>query len=143
MTTTKNNQVLLFEGAGMSNTGGNDVTNCRLRTRIKNNADRVIYLEITGHPRSKYSPAYAGNYEVCGHVSHCFYDDREEDARKNYSKDLCYVEHLNYEYSQKEILPLVNKHLDCSFTAMRIEEEGVRVHDTAEPLCVSTAVKIT
>ena len=129
-------KTLVFEGAGCSNTGGNDVTNCRLRTRIENNKGRIIYLEIGGHETHKYSPGYMKNYTIAGHVGHCFYGDRREDARKNYSPGLCEIEHYCYEYTQKNIIDFVNKKLDCSFDNMMISDI-VRVHDTEKPLCLS------
>ena len=42
-------KTLIFEGAGWSEADtskGTDVTNCRIRTRIRNNEGRVIYLEM-------------------------------------------------------------------------------------------------
>ena len=130
----KTMKTLVFEGAGCSNTGGNDVTNCRLRTRIKNKAGRVIYLEIGGHETHKYSPTFMKHYTIGGSVTHCFYDDRAEDARKNYSPELYKLERFNYEYTQENILKFVNDKLMGDFNNMRISDT-IRVHDTEKPLC--------
>jgi hypothetical protein len=132
-------KTLVFEGAGMSNTGGNDVTNCRLRTRIQNNNGRIIYLEIGGHKTSKYTPKDYQRYNVLGYVDFCFYNDKEADAKSNYSPELTHITHLHYEYTQRNIIDLVNTNLNCSFDNMEIKDDGLYVHDTEKPLCCSAA----
>ena len=45
-------KTLVFEGAGWAGADTSkrtDVTNCRIRTRIKNREGRIIYLEMLGH----------------------------------------------------------------------------------------------
>lgn len=126
-------KTLHFEAAGMSGTQRNDVSNCRLRTRIKNKKGRLIYLEIGGHEVSNRAPSPMQKYNILGRVDHCFYDDIEEDAKRNYSKNLVHIEHFNFEYTLSNILKLVNDNLECDFDNLLIDE-SLRVHDTDEAL---------
>ena len=127
-------KTLRFETAGMSGTNKADVENCRLRTRIENNKGRLIYLEIGGMERSKYSVNKV--FDNHGRVDHCFYSDIAEDLKRNYSKELAPIQHLDYEYNRANILKLVNEKLDCSFDNIEVSED-LRVHDTDKALCSS------
>ena len=124
-------KVLKFEGAGCVPRG--NVSNCRLRTRIKNKANRIIYLELTGAEDSKYMPR-AGKFKNHGFVDHCFYADRAKDKRDNFSLELKYIERLNFEYTLEEILRLVNEKLNCNFDTVLVDD-NLNVHNTNQPLC--------
>ena len=117
---------LLFEGAGWEKAESNDVGNCRIRTRIKNNEGRVIYLEMGTCNRQ-------GNFLQI-HISHCF---DVKDQESNHTKDLCQFEGVQYhKYTKANILQFVNRELNCSFDEMEvINDNSIRVHDTKNPLC--------
>lgn len=122
-------KTLILEGAGIDwkETG----LNHRIRTRIKNNAGRIIYFEMTGSEQSKYN---SNPWAYTGFVSHCFFDDVAEDAKNNYSKELVKIEHEKCEYTKEGILKFINKHLNCDFDDLSIKDD-VSVHETKEALC--------
>lgn len=127
-------KVLIFEGAGCVERG--DVENCRIRTRIRNNDGRLIYLEMGGNEfTGKNIPQWAKGFKYTGRIDHLFYDDASWDASRNYSTSLSAIARINFEYNKKTILNLVNVELNCSFTDIKIENEGIRVFDTKEALC--------
>lgn len=135
-------KTLIFEGAGMEGADSSilsGVGNCRIRTRIRNNNGRVIYLEMGGiifDKKSKYTPEYAKPFDFFGSVDFCFYDDAKWDARRNYSKELKEIERKYFEYNKETILKFVNDNLNCSFDKIEvINDNSVLVHDTKEPLC--------
>jgi hypothetical protein len=126
-------KTLIFEGAGCTGTKKNDVDNCRIRTRLMNRDGRIIYLELGGTETGKYTPPVLKQFTVSAHIDHCFYCDEKEDLQNNHSAELARVEKLHYEYTQKNIVEMVNKELNCDFDNMTISG-NVRVHDTTEPL---------
>lgn len=133
-------KTLIFEGAGWEKAESSiksGVGNCRIRTRIRNNKGRLIYLEMTGFLKSSNDKREILNGLSCvGHVSHCFYADSKWDSCRNYSEDLKEVEIGHFEYSKESILKLVNEKLDCSFDDMEVvNDNSVRVHDTEDHLC--------
>lgn len=136
-----NNNTLVFEGAGWD---GADISkesgvgNCRIRTRIRNNDGRLIYLEMTGiRFTGKQIPSWAKGFTFAGSVDHCFYCDSEWDERRGHSSELSHIgRKINFEYSKESILNFVNEYLKCSFNSLEVVNGGsIRVHDTKEPLC--------
>lgn len=133
-------KTLIFEGAGWEKAESSIVSgvgNCRIRTRIRNNEGRVIYLEMSGFIHSgNNKPQFAKGFSVVGHTSHCFYADSEWDSNRSCSENLSSKERGHFEYSKENILKWVNENLNCSFDNMEvINDNSVRVHDTKEPLC--------
>lgn len=122
---------LIFEGAGMDwkETG----LNHRIRTRIKNKEGRIIYFEMTGSEQSKYN---SNPWQYTGFVSHCFYSDRSEDLKRNYSKELFKIQHEKCEYTKEGILKFINNKLNCDFNDLIIKDD-IHVFDTEKELCSS------
>lgn len=133
-----NDNTLIFEGTGWDKAESSvksGVGNCRIRTRIRNNDGRLIYLEMTGHEVTKNSLKKYNGYNFVGNISHCFYADSQWDARRNYSSELSYIEGEHFEYNKESILKFVNEKLNCSFDNVEvINDNSVRVHDTYEQL---------
>ena len=126
---------LIFEGAGWEkSSSSSDVSNCRIRTRIRNNAGTVIYLEINGMERTKYTPR---KFPVSGYVMHCYSADcNESSIWRNLERN------SEFNYTAEGVLQWVNENLACSFDALRVVNDGsVQVHDTEQPLCESTEQK--
>ena len=135
-------KTLLFEGAGMSNTGGDDVKNCRIRTRIENNEGRIIYLEILGNETNKYTIKALKDFGVVGIIDACFYTDKEEDNKKNFSPELSHIRKNTsaspayFEYTKENLLKFVNKNLNCDFDEVIIDDD-LYVFDFSDtyPIC--------
>ena len=129
-------KTLIFEGAGWDKAEHNGVGNCRIRTRIRNNDGRVIYLEMGGTKFSgKVIPSWAKDFDFIGRIDSCFYDDAKWDKRSNHSKDLAKFEREHFEYTKENILAFVNEKLNCSFDTMEVINKGLYVHGTEDPLC--------
>lgn len=131
---------LIFEGAGWDDTSvTSGVGNCRIRTRLRNDVGRIIFLEMGGNVwRGKKVPDIAKGLNVYGYITACFYDDSEWDSRRNSSSGFNFAQ-LRFEYCPSEIVRIVNENLQCSFADMVVINDGsVRVHDTSEPLCASS-----
>jgi len=134
-------KTLIFEGAGWAGADtskATDVTNCRIRTRLRNNSGRVIYLEMgcCHFDNPKHAPAYAKNLNYATHIDHLFYCDSKWDDRRNFSRELQPLTNIHFEYNKENILKFVNEKLNCSFDDMIVYNNNeVRVHDTIEPLC--------
>lgn len=133
-------KTLIFEGAGWAGADTSketDVTNCRIRTRIRNNNGRVIYLEMGGCKfTGKYMPKYAEGLSIATHIDDIFYNDSKWDTRRNSSNELSKLTNTRFEYNKENILKFVNENLNCSFDAMEVFNDcSVRVHDITEPLC--------
>jgi hypothetical protein len=131
---------LIFEGAGWEKADSSiksGVGNCRIRTRIRNNSGRVIYLEMSGFIHSgNHKPHFAKGFDIVGHVSHCFYADSQWDSNRGHSDSLRDAERTHFEYNKETILKWVNNNLDCSFNDLQvINDNSICVHDTKEPLC--------
>lgn len=134
-------KTLIFEGAGWEKAESGVVSgvgNCRIRTKLRNNKGRLIYLELGGWIHSgKRVPDWAKNYKVVGYVIHCCYSDTIWDS--GHSEDLCNIEGMSFEYSKESILQFVNKYLECSFEDMKVINDGsVYVFGSSEPLCDSS-----
>jgi hypothetical protein len=139
------NKTLIFEGAGWAGADtskATDVTNCRIRTRIRNNAGRLIYLELGGtyfdKKQKHYIPKYADGLEYATHIDHLFYDDAKWDKKRNFSCSLSPLTNSHFEYNKVNIIKFVNEKLDCSFDDMEVINEGLYVFDTEQPICSST-----
>lgn len=133
-------KTLIFEGAGWEGADSSiqsGVGNCRIRTRIRNNEGRVIYLEMGGTIKSwNEKRDFAKGLTFIGRTDHCFYADSKWDSNRSYSEGLRDKEQGHFEYSKENILKFVNENLNCSFDFMEvINDNSVRVHDTKEPLC--------
>ena len=133
-------KTLIFEGAGWdgaSSSINSGVGNCRIRTRIRNNVGRVIYLEMGGFEVSKNDKReiYKG-LSIASHVDHCFYDDAKWDSNSGYSPELREITRGGFEYNKENIIKFVNEKLNCSFNELQvINDISVRVHNTEQPLC--------
>lgn len=130
-------KTLVFEGAGCLGTGTQEVPNCRIRTRIKNNEGRLIYLELGGVKfEGKKAPQSEKGFNISGRIDHVFYCDSYWDDKRNHSAGLDTAALKKpFEYDKKTILKLVNENLNCSFEDLAVINDGIRVHDTEEPLC--------
>jgi hypothetical protein len=134
-------KTLIFEGAGWKGADtskATDVTNCRIRTRLRNNGGRVIYLEMgcCHFENPKFTPEYAKGLNYATHIDHLFYCDSKWDNNRNYSRDLQPLANTYFEYNKENILKFVNEKLNCSFDDMIVYNNNeVRVHDTIDPLC--------
>lgn len=126
--------ILYFEGAGWEKVDSNDVGNIRIRTRIKNNNNRLIYIEITKSVKKGF------------YVDHCFYDDKIEDKINNHSIGLSKQMQRSYEkeYTKKNILDLINNNLNCTFKDLIVINNhdivllhNSKVHSTDKPLAIS------
>ena len=137
-------KTLIFEGAGWTDADtskATDVTNCRIRTRLRNNSGRVIYLEMgcCHFENPKYAPEYAKGLNYATHIDHLFYCDSKWDNRRNFSRELQPLTNIHFEYSKENILKFVNEKLNCSFDNMVVYNNNeVRVHNSEEPLCDSS-----
>jgi len=127
-----NKNTLIFDGAGSEMF---EVGNCRIRTRIRNNEGRLIYLEINGFQNTNRTPNYAKGLNIVGHVDSCFYADSTWDARSNNSSKLSHVTKNHFEYNKENILKLVNEELNCNFNSLEVVNKGLHVHSIKEPLC--------
>ena len=72
---------LIFEGAGWDTAENNGVGNCRIRTKFINNTGDEIYLELTGHASTQYSPPSMRLYDFPWHITHVF--NMKDERRKN------------------------------------------------------------
>ena len=136
----KNNKTLIFEGAEWADADtskATDVGNCRIRTRIRNNKGRVIYLEMLccNYNNSKTKPTWAKNLDYVTHIDFCFYEDAKWDKNMNFSKELAPLTKMHFEYNKDNILKFVNNYLDCSFDNMEVINEGLYVFRNDNPLC--------
>lgn len=134
-------KTLIFEGVGWADADtskATDVTNCRIRTKLRNNSGRVIYLEMTccHFENPKVMPEWAKGFDYGAYIDSIFYTDSNWDNRRNYSKELQPLTNIHFEYNKENILKFVNEKLNCSFDDMIVYNNNeVRVHDTIEPLC--------
>jgi hypothetical protein len=138
-------KTLIFEGAGCTGTGTTEVPNCRIRTRIRNNSGRLIYLEMGCchfDKKTRIIPKYAEGLEYATHIDFVHYDDAKWDKRRCHSEALRQFEHSHFEYNKENILKFVNENLNCSFDDLQvINDNSVRVFDTEQPLCDSSNEK--
>lgn len=124
------NNTLIFEGAGWEkSSSASDIGNCRIRTRIKNNEGEIIYLEMMGVEKQ----VRDGGPGLIGYISHCFVGTDCNESKSQYRK----LENNSLIWDAKHLLKWVNKNLNCSFNALDVQNDGVRVHDTKLPLCES------
>ena len=119
----KKNDKLLFEGAGWDKAEHNGVGNCRVRTRIKNLDGDLIYFECTSLKKHQ---------DFIGYVSHCF---NNKDEKSNYTRELKHIERLTFKYTGEGLLNFVNKHLNCDFKSVEVNNIDLRVHNTKLALC--------
>jgi len=133
-----NKKVLYFEGAGWEGADvsqNTDVTNCRIRTRIRNKEGRLIYLELGCCEVTKNSPKRYQGLKYATHFDSIFYDDASWDKRRNYSQNLSHLEKETFEYNKANILKFINDKLNCDFETMEvINDNSIGVHRTEEPL---------
>jgi len=130
------NKTLIFEGAGWENaSSASDIGNCRIRTRIKNNAGEIIYLEMSGREKSKYGKHEMDWPDFVGFVHYCHEGHDCNETKSRYRKLSL---HTRINWQAKYLLEWVNFNLNCSFDSLRVVNDGsIQVHDTKEPLCES------
>ena len=128
------NKPLIFEGAGWDKaSSASDIGNCRIRTRIKNNAGEIIYLEMSG--RERILPREKGCPEFMGFVHYCHEGHDCNETKSRYRKLSL---HTRINWQAKYLLEWVNENLNCSFDSLQVVNDGsVQVHETKEPLCFS------
>ncbi len=137
-------KTLIFEGAGWEGADiskATDVGNCRIRTRLRNNSGRVIYLEIIccRFENPKVTPEWAKGFNYGAYIDSVFYTDSSWDNNRNFSRELQPLTNIHFEYNKDNILKYVNEKLNCSFDNIVIYNNGeVRVHNSEEPLCDSS-----
>jgi len=137
-------KTLIFEGAGWADADiskATDVGNCRIRTRLRNNSGRVIYLEIIccRFENPKVTPEWAKGFNYEAYIDSVFYTDSSWDNNRNFSRELQPLTNIHFEYNKENILKFVNEKLNCSFDNMVVYNNGeVRVHNSEEPLCDSS-----
>lgn len=135
---------LIFEGAGWADADtskATDVGNCRIRTRLRNNSGRIIYLEIIccHFENPKVMPEWAKGFDYGAYIDSVFYTDLSWDNNRNFSRELQPLTNIHFEYNKDNILKFVNDNLNCSFNNMIVYNNGeVRVHNSEEPLCDSS-----
>jgi len=132
---------LIFEGAGWAGSDtskATDVSNCRIRTRIRNNIGRVIYLEMGATIYGKTKPNFAERFFATTWITDCFYEDASWDKSRCFSRELSSLQEQHFEYNKANILQFVNNRLDCSFDNLEILNEGLYVFATEEPICDSS-----
>lgn len=134
-------KTLLFEGVGWADADiskATDVGNCRIRTRLRNNVGRVIYLEILCcHFENKnIMPKWMGSYNYGAIIDSIFYYDAWWDRNRNLSRDLQALTDIHFEYNKANILKFVNDNLNCSFDNIEVDNNMTRsVFSLNEPLC--------
>ena len=134
-------KTLIFDGAGWAEADtskGTDVTNCRIRTRLRNNIGRVIYLEMGCchyDSKTKYIPKYAEGLNYATHIDHLFYTDSKWDSKRNCSRELSPLTTVKFEYNKENVLNFVNNSLNCSFDSIEVVNDGLNIHATKEPIC--------
>lgn len=138
-------KTLVFEGAGWADADSSkatDIGNCRIRTRLRNNKGRVIYLEIiSGHydSNSKHIPEYAKGLNYVAFIDAVFYTDAKWDNNRNVSRELQPLTDKHFEYNKQNLLKFVNENLDCSFDSVEVYNNNeVYLHGHTEPLCDSS-----
>lgn len=121
-------KVLFFEGAGMEGTQRNDVENCRIRTAFTNDLGQKIYLELGSG---------AGKNEGKLYVDFCHYITPDKDDCNESVIKIVERNGLDFSYTKKDILDLVNQYLNCSFDEIKILNmfSGYYVHDKTENGC--------
>lgn len=135
-------KTLIFEGAGWEGADvskATDVSNCRIRTKLRNNKGRVIYLEIIcGHydKKNKHIPTFAEGLNNVTFIDAVFYMDVKWDNRRNVSKKLSPLTDVHFEYNKANILKFVNEKLDCSFDSIEVDNNmPISACSSKEPLC--------
>lgn len=125
---TNNVKTLIFEGAGWEEAESSIISgvgNCRIRTRLRNNDGKEIYLEIIGTETGKYTPNYLKNFKVAGFIDFCFENDCNEHS------EFRKLEHIKpFEYTKENILKFVNENLNCSYENIEVTGmfDGYNVH---------------
>lgn len=124
-------KILYFEGAGWS---GADISiatigNCRIRTAFHLDDGQAVYLEIEGGERTRYSNPQIFRWQYTGFVTYCHYitDEKPNDdcnkhrvpMPKKLAKGKSVERNYNFEYTEAEILRLVNS-LGASFDAVKV-----------------------
>ena len=134
-------KTLIFEGAGWAGADtskGTDVTNCRIRTRIRNNNGRLVYLEMGCchfDKKTKYIPKYAEGLEYATHIDSVHFVDAKWDKRTCHSSSLSHLTEVHFEYNKENIIKYVNDNLNCSFDKIEVINEGLFVFKNDDPLC--------
>lgn len=119
-------KTLKFEGAGWSKAENNGVGNCRIRSTFINDKGMTIYLEMIGHATSMHSAPSQRNFIFPWYISHLHKVDintgRRDESR--HAPSFGDTWKMTKEYTKKNILNLVNLHLDCSFDEIEVNNEN-------------------
>jgi len=132
------NYTAYIDSVFYSESKATDVTNCRIRTRLRNNSGRVIYLEILccHFENPKTTPEWAKGMNYTAYIDSVFYSDSKWDNNRNFSRDLQPLTNIHFKYNKDNILKFVNEKLNCSFDNIVIYNNSeVRVHNSEVPLC--------
>lgn len=135
--------MLIFQGAGIAQaeiSKKSGFGNCRLKTVIKNNDGRLIFIEVRVDETYQHSPwvVRKGMREgvIFFDIGGVFFADKEDDRRKNYSPEFSELRLTTVFFATPEkLLEWVNKNLNCSFTGYECNNDGLRVNDEYSPLC--------
>jgi hypothetical protein len=138
-------KTLVFEGAGWAEADtskSTDVGNCRIRTRLRNNKGRVIYLEMSSGKvdnKNKLIQDDIKHLNYATYIKDLFYTDAKWDNNRNHSKALSPLTNVHFEYNKENLLKFVNDNLNCSFDNVVVYNNNeVLVHNSEEPLCDSS-----
>lgn len=110
-------KTLVVEGAGWEKAEGtNDVTNCRIRTRIRTN-EGLVYFEA------------AQDCEGYGRVWHCHFEDNDNSRFRKFENE-------GFPWTKYGIIKFVNAMAQTNFNMLEVVNDGsVAVHRTEEALC--------
>lgn len=119
-------KILKFEGAGWSGADSNGVGNCRIRATFINDRGETIYLEMGGHASTQYSPPSRKHMDFPWHISHLHKVDTTTGKRdeSEYAPTFGDTWKSCREYTRENILQFVNRHLNCSFEAVEVINDG-------------------
>lgn len=122
-------KTLIFEGAGWAGADSSKATNvgnCRIRTKLRNRAGRVIYLEL--------GQTFVSDPQI--YIDFCFYADSEWDSRRSISNGMpSRPSSIHSKYSKEGIIAFVNETLDCDFDSMEVINDYSVSAFQDEPLC--------
>ena len=112
----KNNLLWVGMGWHKAESAGN-VTNCRIRTILKNDKNNNIFIELTaGHSFNKNDKKSYINCDFCYIV-----EEEEKDSKYNYLNLERETWHNRIEWTKANILEFINNKLSCSFKTMFVD----------------------
>lgn len=124
---------LVVEGAGSEALGS--VTNCRIRTKLVNDAGRSLYIELIGTEIHKYSTQDMKDtgWPLVGWLDHMYLLDEQGNDAGVY---LCHRPKY-FEWTEKGIVGFVNRSLNCSYSTLdiRTNDPACQVHESVKTIC--------